>query len=687
MRDEIFAWAIAAILLLPFASSASVASGTSGANTASLSFDVAFTSNEQSLGYMLSASFLSSSIRVNPSEVAWDALYLRVASPSLNYSQGGYDSYLLSEALQPCVNPYDAIYSPVGQMEGNMGSYLESRLISYEEYGNVSALMQAESLISDEYLTIPLLYVRPVWALSPGITGFDPTISSYYPQPWLWQGVDNVTYLAYGNPAPSVLPLFGASGLPAYAVFQPLVIPSGTGYAPCLATNWSQDGFKTWYVYLRHGVTFQNGMNMTADDVVWSVKVAMDPLANSPLRPFFEDVLGNSVKFVLSNGTSYYLNGTSYVGEVKAIGSYEVEFELPRPFALFYPLLMSQLFVYPMRVISRYPSNLLLLSSFSRGISAVGTGPYELVSASPGIYVLKAFQGYWNGTPRVHYIRVVYANASPLQVIRLISNGTVQIASYGFGFYDYVKGPYSGVSWSVGQPSIYVGLVLNLHNPVLGNGSAIPASKLNPLDGARYAEQVRQALSCSIPREVLAQAFFAGFAEPASAALTPVQASYLGVSLSQNATYNQSAAVALLSDLGYSATSYDVALEAYPQTAYQGSPIHVIGYVIYAGHTVGDLELTVKGVDKQTFNVTTTAQGTFNATLLLPSGRYYLQAYAVYDGSSLSSNSVGPISVQSWIEANAVYVVVIAIWIALFALLAIRRLWRRRRVFAAGFSS
>ncbi len=65
---------------------------------------------------------------------------------------------------------------------------------------------------------------------------------------------------------------------------------------PCLAEKWdiSKDGL-TYTFHLRKGVQFQNGMPVTADDVVYSLKRALDPKLNSPVASLYmKDIVGAS---------------------------------------------------------------------------------------------------------------------------------------------------------------------------------------------------------------------------------------------------------------------------------------------------------------------------------------------------------------------------------------------------------
>lgn len=66
---------------------------------------------------------------------------------------------------------------------------------------------------------------------------------------------------------------------------------------PCLAEKWdvSKDGL-TYTFHLRKGAQFQNGMPVTADDVVYSLKRALDPKLNSPVASLYmKDIVGQQI--------------------------------------------------------------------------------------------------------------------------------------------------------------------------------------------------------------------------------------------------------------------------------------------------------------------------------------------------------------------------------------------------------
>jgi len=651
--------------------------GAAASSQPEFTISLGYVSPEGRLAYALAASLSAVGVPAQPVRFSWLTAYARVFyQQSLNYSLGGYDAFLYYEATPPSINPLGPSYSI-------NASSVNATLSQYERTGNISYLALLEDELANNYYELPLFYADPLWAVSPALRGLNPTVSAFYPQPWDWSGMTNVTYVSYG-PAPStVLPLYGSSGLPAYAVFQPLIIPTSSGYAPCLAVNWSRVNTTTWYVQLRKGVDFQDGLPMTANDVVWSVRAALDPLTGSEVVPLYEEVLGNSVEFVLSNGSTYYVGSPPFKGLVRAMGNYEVEFRLPEPSALFYPLFMSNVFVYPMPLLAKAGSFGLATSSFSRGYSSVGTGPYEIVSVGKGEYRLRAFSGYWNGTPAIAQLTVVYTSSPASEVLSELEQGKVQVMSFDFWPYGLKGENSSAVRWEIGSPDVYVGILINLNSPFWGTGQLLPSSSMNPLDKSEYARDLRETMLVSIPRQYLVDSVFGGLAQVATWPITPIQAGYYGLSLPKPEPFNQTLAVSLMSAAGYNVSVSQIPFTVSPTSIQQGSPLTVFGYLLYEGHPLQGATLSIMAGKpfKQVGRAVTGPSGMFNVTLTPPSGTYYVQL--TYPGNEtalglvppLSSMEMGPIKVTNFWVSNAIYLAALAVLLVLIFVI----LWHRVR--------
>ncbi len=146
-----------------------------------------------------------------------------------------------------------------------------------------------------------------------------------------------------------------------------------------LAENWEfKKGGRKWVFHLRKGVKWFDGVEFTADDVVFTYKSI-----------YFNPKIPNSTKDTLM------IDGK--LPKVKKIDRYTVEFDLPEPFA---PLLYSlSAPIFPKHVLESAVKE----GKFERTWTVstppeklIGTGPYRLVKYVPGQYlVYERNRNYW----------------------------------------------------------------------------------------------------------------------------------------------------------------------------------------------------------------------------------------------------------------------------------------------------
>ncbi len=129
---------------------------------------------------------------------------------------------------------------------------------------------------------------------------------------------------------------------------------------PELAESWEASAdAAVWVFKLRKGVTFHNGKEMTAADVVYSVNHHRGPDSKSGAKGYLE-----------------------VIKEVEATGKYEVTFELETPSADL-PYVLSDYHV-------------LIVPEGSDFTKPIGTGPYVIESFEPGVRTLaKRNPDYW----------------------------------------------------------------------------------------------------------------------------------------------------------------------------------------------------------------------------------------------------------------------------------------------------
>jgi peptide/nickel transport system substrate-binding protein len=253
---------------------------------------------------------------------------------------------------------------------------------------------------------------------------------------------------------------------------------------PGLAESWRPVDDTTWEFRLRRGVRFHDGREFNAHDVKFSI----------------ERVPG-------ATGPASNLQYVQQIATTEVVDDHTVRFRTHVPSATL-PLYLVRVFM-----VSHTAARDARLADFNAGRAAVGTGPYRLVSWSPGTdLVLERFDGHWRGPS--HWRRVVY---------REIANDGARVAALLAGDVDvisHVPPPSldllrrnSAISVFSG-PSAFNFLLFPDQRPdtplVRGSdGRSLPA---NPLADIR----VRQALSLAINREGIAERVMDGAGAPAN---------------------------------------------------------------------------------------------------------------------------------------------------------------------------
>jgi peptide/nickel transport system substrate-binding protein len=153
---------------------------------------------------------------------------------------------------------------------------------------------------------------------------------------------------------------------------------------PALAVKWENPDLTTWRFVLRKSVRFHNGHKMTASDVVYSLRRAL----NDPESQLHSKLAG--VKDVRARGADVV----------------DLETEFPDPVLL---NKLASIYIVPR-------------DSAGRGFQkSMGTGPYELVSWKMGAGVhLERFPQYWNNAPSIEDVFFVPLPERSLRVGALL---------------------------------------------------------------------------------------------------------------------------------------------------------------------------------------------------------------------------------------------------------------------------
>ncbi|KPP84371.1 MAG: peptide/nickel transport system substrate-binding protein [Rhodobacteraceae bacterium HLUCCO07] len=283
-----------------------------------------------------------------------------------------------------------------------------------------------------------------------------------------------------------------------HQMYEPLIIRDMTGeFEPALATDWapSEDDPNVWVFNLRQGVTFHDGADFTAEDVVFSINRAKSE--NSNMKELLNSIV-----------------------EVRAVDDHTVEFVTDGP----NPILPSNLTnLFMMDKDWAEANDSVDVQEVEAGektfasSNSNGTGPYKLVSREPDVKtVLTLNEDYWG------------RDEFPLDVTEIvytpIQNAATRVAALLSGEVDFIQDvPVQDIN-RVAESD---GLVVKTapQNRTIFFGMNMGADDIendnvegeNPLADAR----VRRAMNLAINRDAIKQVVMRGQSEPAGIIAPP----------------------------------------------------------------------------------------------------------------------------------------------------------------------
>jgi peptide/nickel transport system substrate-binding protein len=287
---------------------------------------------------------------------------------------------------------------------------------------------------------------------------------------------------------------------------------------PDLAERWShsEDG-RIWLFHLKRGVFFQDGVELTAKDVVYSYSIPRNKDYTGPRASDFEKIK-----------------------DIKAIDRYTVEFTLKQPYAPF--LSICSYAILPSHLLAQIPIAKLAEHPFTTR-NPIGTGPYRLSAWKDGQYIrLDANLHYFGGKPQIPKIYFRIVPDQNAQLIQL-QTGDLQLAEISPADLTaarlFVK---QGKIKLITHPSLsytYVGY--NLKNPLFKD------------------IRVRQALSYALNRELIVQVVLDGQGQVAHTHGLPMDKET--ESKIMKYSYNPKKAKELLAEAGWEDTDGDGILD------------------------------------------------------------------------------------------------------------------------------
>jgi len=445
-----------------------------------------------------------------------------------------------------------------------------------------------------------------------------------FPDVQHWAGGNSLTMAEAANifPGNNLNPAITASSNSFYALYVYGNILGGqlqeadprcSCYIPGTATNItaSPDG-TTWTVNIRPGVMFQDGVEATADDFVFTQYALTNPGTASV-------GLGSNVQYLGSKVTFKFLNGTTRVddntgpgvpetdGWWNATSRYQFQFHMPAEYAFTSPV-YAGFAPLPMHIMEKFPFSTWDGAPFSTATGPntytwdtkqyggsgsytadgpVGAGAYKLQSYdfTNNIATLTKFPGYWNATGleslgqfTVDTYKVQWISSKDAAIAAL-KNGQVDLLDYNYGLAKDKSTLQSipNVNVITATELGWQEMGFNLNNPVFGTGTATPAGQSDPTKAAEAARDIRKAISHMIPRDLIVSSLLNGAAYPLATFLGPGWGVWYDPTLTPD-TYDLNAAASLLQQAGYT-----VSVTPPAPIAYAGSPMLGSGSVTISG--------------------------------------------------------------------------------------------------------
>lgn len=285
---------------------------------------------------------------------------------------------------------------------------------------------------------------------------------------------------------PALAESVGANNI-ARDLFEALTAADNDGrIVPGLAESWKQTDPTTWVFKLRKNAKWSDGVQVTADDVVYGIRRFLDPKTASPYASTYGAFLLNGVEAAEGK------KALTDIG-IKAIDKLTVEVKTPYPVA-FLPEVMSnnQLGPAPRHAIEKYGKD------WTKPGKLVGNGAFVLKDwAVNSKIVIEKNQQYWDAKAVV-LNKVTYLP---------IEDGFADVKLYQSGENDWVYQLPPGT-----YEKYKAELPKDVRNsPMLG----LRYYSLNAKDPVMKDKRVRQALSMVIDRDILAAKITADGQSPA----------------------------------------------------------------------------------------------------------------------------------------------------------------------------
>lgn len=508
--------------------------------------------------------------------LGWGAVFDRILfAPKeiwgKTYVEGGFDAFFVGQGwtvpnpIANLLSTYgsDEKYFPPGQnwylyKNTNVDKMATEYIRTLDESKRIQILKDLQVFLQENGPDFIIYYDRAVAALSPQVGNFDPLV--YYAPAWL-KGPATTTVSVPGEWT-AFNPVLSNSwyDIPfLYGIFDQgfgsgITMNYQTQFIPHAYTSWSSspDGLE-WTMNIREGMKWHDGVEVTADDFIYSLWIQLTPETGAQSTGYWTDVKGNKVTLTYSDGTTVVKDLTTEGQPVKegsatAVGKYTLKCKLPEVYGIYYPDAILGEYPMPKHVLEAIPIEQWSTHSFNTGegtytitrpdgttvewTGPVGLGPYlyKGYDRTKQIITLVKNPDYWNraaleaqGQFTIETYNTVFVTEKEAAMASL-KNGEVQILDYNYHFEKDVKR--FDPTWGVTKVFDAYGLQLlgvNMMHPVFGTGTDTPLGKQDPTKASEAANHVRRAIDHLIPRQLIIDNLMDGYPRPGITFVLPPQ--------------------------------------------------------------------------------------------------------------------------------------------------------------------
>ena len=300
--------------------------------------------------------------------------------------------------------------------------------------------------------------------------------------------------------------------------------------APLLAERWEVlEGGKAWRFFLRQGVRFHNGQELTAEDVKFTfASIAKEGSANS-LAPEFR-----------------------LIKSIDIDDPYTITIHFAKPFVAFGNKVTQGLFASVAFIQSKKHVESVGEEAAER--QPMGTGPWKFVEHVRGDRIVyEAVENHWRATP--HFKRLVFLKVpEPATRMAMLRAGSVDVIEIGGEYVEELK--------KVGVRTLLMPDVAWVY--VILGGQWPTQSTYDPkvpwaLPDAERARKVRLALNLAVDKQAIMQQVLGGLGSVMGSWLSYPNDPWTTEALRQPYAYDPAKAKALLKEAGY-ANGFEVTM-------------------------------------------------------------------------------------------------------------------------------